>query len=265
MNAVDRARQRRVFPPVLLALAAFSWAALWSWSRGPYAGYLAHDEWVQSGPFAALCRTLPGGALVVPALLAGAAWVLMILAMMLPTTVPLVGAFERVVSARPDRLRLLALLAAGYVAAWAAFGLVAHGAHAGLLAALVRLPWLEAHGTLVGAVVLALAGVFQFTALKRRCLDKCRSPISFVTTHWRGQGAAREAFLLGAHHGLFCIGCCWALMLLMFLLGMGNLGWMLLLGAIMALEKNVSWGRFLSAPLGWGLLASSLVLAATTL
>jgi predicted metal-binding membrane protein len=67
--------------------------------------------------------------------------------------------------------------------------------------------------------------------------------------------------LLGAHHGLFCVGCCWALMLLMFLLGMGSLGWMVLLGALMAVEKNVSWGRRLSAPLGWSLLAAAAALA----
>jgi len=250
-----------VFAPVLLALVALAWAALWTWSRSPYASWLAHDEWTRSGPAAELCRALPGGSVLVPALIVGGAWVLMIVAMMLPATLPLVSAFERVVSARADRTRMLVLLLLGYVAAWGAFGLLAHGLHELLLAAAARVPALAWHGAWIGAAILALAGAFQFSDLKRRCLDKCRTPISFVTAHWHGPAPARQAFMLGAHHGLFCVGCCWALMLLMFLLGMGSLGWMVLLGALMAVEKNVSWGRRISAPLGWSLLAAAGVLA----
>jgi predicted metal-binding membrane protein len=78
--------------------------------------------------------------------------------------------------------------------------------------------------------------------------------LSFVTEHWRGRHDRRNALLLGIHHGIFCLGCCWALMLLMFAVGLGNLSWMLLLGAIMAMEKNAPWGAKLSAPLGTALL-----------
>src|SRR5205085_364555 len=94
-----------------------------------------------------------------------------------------------------------------------------------------------------------------FSSLKYRCLDKCQTPLSFVITHWRGRAPRWQAFRLGAAHGLFCVGCCWALMLLMFAFGMGSLGWMLLLAAVMAIEKNLPWGRRLSAPLGIALLA----------
>ncbi len=111
-----------------------------------------------------------------------------------------------------------------------------------------------------GAAVLILAGAFQFSSLKYRCLDKCRAPLSFLSQHWRGSAQAARAFLLGAHHGLFCVGCCWALMLLMFAVGTGNVGWMMGLGAVMAVEKNVTWGRRLSAPLGVGLLAWGLMI-----
>ncbi|HEY9065902.1 MAG TPA: DUF2182 domain-containing protein, partial [Burkholderiaceae bacterium] len=76
MNAADRARHRRVFAPVLLALVAWAWAALAAWSYSPYARWLAHDEWTRSGPAAELCRVLPGGSVLVPAAVAGAAWVL---------------------------------------------------------------------------------------------------------------------------------------------------------------------------------------------
>jgi predicted metal-binding membrane protein len=122
---------------------------------------------------------------------------------------------------------------------------------------------LISHAALVGAGVLAIAGGFQFTALKYHCLDKCRTPFSFVNQHWRGKFARREAFLLGAHHGVFCVGCCWAIMLLMFVVGAGSVGWMLMLGAVMAIEKNAAWGRHLSAPLGAGLLVWSGVILAS--
>jgi predicted metal-binding membrane protein len=106
-----------------------------------------------------------------------------------------------------------------------------------------------------------IAGGFQFSALKYHCLDKCRTALSFVIEHWRGHGTRRQALLLGMHHGPFCVGCCWAIMLLMFVVGPGNVGWMMMLGAAMALEKNAPWGRRLSAPLGLGLLLWSSMLA----
>jgi predicted metal-binding membrane protein len=79
--------------------------------------------------------------------------------------------------------------------------------------------------------------------------------------HWRGPAPRWRAFRLGAAHGLFCVGCCWALMLLMFAFGMGNLGWMLVLAAVMAVEKNVRWGRRISAPLGVVLLGWAALVA----
>jgi predicted metal-binding membrane protein len=107
---------------------------------------------------------------------------------------------------------------------------------------------------------LAVAGVFQFSPLKYRCLDKCRTPLSFVQQHWRGRNERRNAWLLGLHHGAFCVGCCWALMLLMFAVGTGSVGWMLAMGVVMAVEKNLPWGRWLSAPLGAALLAAAVVI-----
>jgi predicted metal-binding membrane protein len=78
-----------------------------------------------------------------------------------------------------------------------------------------------------------------------------------VISHWQGRAEARQALLLGFRHGLFCVGCCWAIMLLMFVVGTGSVGWMLALGGIMAVEKNMPWGRRLSTPLGLALLAAA--------
>nr|WP_311528524.1 DUF2182 domain-containing protein [uncultured Ralstonia sp.] len=254
-------RHQRVFLPVLAGLVALAWLTLWLWARSPYGRYLDHGSWTASGPAAWLCQVVPGGSLVVPAVLYALAWTLMILAMMLPTTLPLFQAFDRVVAGRQDRLRLVMLLGVGYLAAWSAFGLLAHGLHALLLAGVARVPLLGWHGWLIGVATLAGAGAFQFSALKYQCLERCRSPLSFVISHWRGPAPRRQAFMLGLRHGLFCVGCCWALMLLMFVVGAGSLGWMMVLAAAMAIEKNVSWGRRLSAPLGVALLAGAAVLA----
>ncbi|CAM3701625.1 DUF2182 domain-containing protein [Roseateles saccharophilus] len=252
-------RHRRVFLPVWLALVLLAWTLLWAWSLSPHARYLDHGGW--TGPLADLCRTLPGGGWWLPTALAALAWLLMCIAMMLPTTLPLFDVFERVTAGRADRGLLLGLLGAGYLAVWGGFGLLAHGAHEALLAGVARLPWLADRAAWIGVATLAGAGAFQFSALKYRCLEQCRTPLSFVMAHWRGGSPRWQAWALGAHHGLFCIGCCWALMLLMFVVGMGHLGWMLVLAAVMAAEKNLPGGRRLSAPLGWALLAAAVLLA----
>ena len=242
--------------PTLIALAAAgAWSVLWLWSTGPHAGYLDHGSWLEIGMLASLCRALPAGEVVLPAVLHVAAWLLMIAAMMLPSIVPLLALFRRVSAGRADAERLLWLLAAGYALAWLAFGLAAHALDALLLAAGRRVDWFVAHGWIVGASVIGAAGLFQFSALKYRCLDKCRTPYGFIIERWRGRTPRADALRIGFDHGLFCIGCCWALMLIMFVVGMGNVGWMLAIGAVMAIEKNLSWGKRLSAPLGIALIA----------
>ncbi|WP_443103374.1 DUF2182 domain-containing protein [Bordetella sp. H567] len=253
---------RRVFLPVLLALAALSWATLWAWARSPYGRYLEHDDWTTTGSAAFLCRTIPGGEVLVPIVLYAAAWVLMIAAMMLPTILPLLALFDRLTAGRRDHGRLLILLGVGYMAAWAAFGALSQGLHAGLLSLLASTPALAWNGWLIGVACVALAGAFQFSPLKYRCLDKCRAPLGFIMRHWRGGSPARHAFVLGAHHGLYCVGCCWALMLVMFAVGMGSLGWMLVLATAMAIEKNLPWGRRISAPLGVALMGWAVAMAA---
>ncbi len=252
---VTAARHRIVFFPVLGGLIVFTWIALWAWSLSPYDHYLQHGNWFELGPAGFLCRAVPGGDVVVPALIHTAGWVLMIGAMMLPTTLPLLNQFRRMTGGRSDGEQLLALVIAGYLGIWTLFGLVAHGLDWLVIESVSRAPWLAFNGWALGAGVIAVAGLFQFSALKHRCLEKCRTPLSFIIEHWSGRAHRRQAFLLGVHHGVFCVGCCWALMLLMFVVGTGNVGWMLVLGAIMAIEKNMPWGRRLSTPLGLFLLA----------
>jgi predicted metal-binding membrane protein len=258
----DAARHRRIFLSLLGSMVMLAWLTLWLWARSPYGRYLDHGESMTSGPAALLCRAIPGGSLVLQAVLYALSWTLMIMAMMLPTTLSLFNALERIVVGRPDRLRVLSLLYVGYVAVWSAFGLVAHGLHALLLSGVERVPAMIGYSWLIGAATLACAGAFQFSTLKYRCLEKCRMPLSFVISHWRGRAPERQAFELGVRHGLFCVGCCWALMSLMFVVGAGSLGWMLVLASVMAIEKNVAWGQRLSAPLGVALLVWAALLVA---
>jgi predicted metal-binding membrane protein len=259
LRALDR---RDAWLPVVGGLIALAWLTLAVWEHSPYGRYLDHGEWLQSGFAAAVCRTVPAGSVLLPGLLYVAGWALMIVAMMLPTTLPLLAIFARVTAGRADRWLVLTLVAAGYLLIWTGFGLAAHVADMGLHAVVAGNEFLGFNAWVISVILLAVAGLFQFTRFKYRCLDKCRTPFSFVVEHWRGRAAWRQSFLLGMHHGLFCVGCCWAIMLLMFLVGTGSVGWMLGIGALMAIEKNVTWGPRLSTPLGAGLLfASAAILA----
>jgi predicted metal-binding membrane protein len=181
-----------------------------------------------------------------------AGWALMTVAMMLPTSLPLIGLFHKLVSGRSSRWLLIGLCITGYLVIWVVFGFLAHfGVYQ-----LQR--WLD--GTNFKAALLVVGGVYQFTPLKYHCLQKCRSPLSFITEHWHGRNESAESFWLGVHHGLFCIGCCWSLMLLMFLAVTVHIAWMLALGTIMAIEKNVAWGKWISQPLGVALILAGVVL-----
>jgi predicted metal-binding membrane protein len=215
--------------PIMIALIGMAWSALLLWEQSPYGRYLDHGEWTAIGLAARICRAVPGGDLLLPGLLYIGGWLLMTSATMLPTALPLLRLFDRLIAARPDRSLLTALLMAGYLLVWVAFGVAAHLLDAALHAAVLRFNWLLHNGWVPGATVLATAGLFQFSRLKYHCLDRCRTPFRFIAQHWRGPAPRRAAFRLGPHHGAFCVGCCWAIMLLMFVVGTGSVRWMLIL------------------------------------
>jgi predicted metal-binding membrane protein len=137
---------------------------------------------------------------------------------------------------------------AAYFAVWLAFAGVALLGDAGVHALVERWGWLHTHEGLVLAGALGLAGAVQFTPITRRCLRVCRDPRGFLFQHYRRGVAA--AWWLGVRHGAFCVGCCWALMLIMFAVGAGNLWWMVALTAVMVAEKITRWGPRLVAPVG---------------
>ena len=262
---MGRAGRSSGFLPVAGGLTATAWLTLWLWGQSPYARYLEHGNWTELGSAAVICHALPGGDLLLPLTLYAGGWVLMIAAMMLPTTLPLLDRFARLVGDRVDRRRLIGLVIIGYLLVWAGFGVAAHLLDAALHERAQQMAWLTLNGWALGAAVLAIAGLFQFSRLKYRCLAKCRTPLSFVAKHWHGPNPLRNALLLGLDHGVFCVGCCWAIMLLMFVVGTGNVGWMLALGLLMAVEKNTRWGVRLSQPLGAALLVAAAAVAGVNL
>ena len=220
----------------LVVAAVVATIALAIWHASPYGRYLHHQE--------------AGGPLLIEAALFCAGWAVMIVAMMLPTSIPMVATFGALVRRRENSPALVVLLVVGYLVTWSAFGLVAYLGDRLVHAVVDATPVLSTHPQLIAGLTLAIAGAWQFSPLKYSCLDACRSPFAFLMERWAGRRPEREALSIGVSHGLFCVGCCWSLMLVMFGLGLGSLAWMVGLGAVMAVEKNASWGLRITRPLG---------------
>ena len=232
---------RRTPGPVLAAIGAAWVVALVTEVTGAGEA-LHHDALLEGGPplWAALLLFL-------------AAWQAMVAAMMLPSSLPLIRMFDAVSRQQERGARARAAFLGGYAAVWTAFGAVAFLGDAGVHRVVHAVPWLHERPWLVAGSALALAGAFQFSELKEQCLSKCRQPGPYLLAHYRRGPAA--AFRLGLGHGLFCLGCCWALMLVMFAAGVAVLWWMAALTAVMVYEKTGRHGRALTPAVGIALLA----------
>jgi predicted metal-binding membrane protein len=243
MAAIARA-PRNVFNlnPYLVGTVVASWALTIVFAAGGNAHIVSHDALLDAGAIPAL------GSL----LLFLAAWQVMTAAMMLPSSMPMIGLFAHV-SGRQQRPRLaLAVFLAAYFVVWSGFAVVALMSDAGLHRLVESWAWLDRHDYLIPGVVFVLAGAFQFSSLKERCLDACRSPVGFLFRYY--QRGPKAAWNLGIRHGLFCLGCCWALMLIMFAVGVGSLIGMAALTGIMVIEKTNRHGRRLASIVGIALL-----------
>jgi predicted metal-binding membrane protein len=174
-------------------------------------------------------------------------WAVMMAAMMLPTAMPMVSVFAGLNRTRGEAGRTAAFVA-GYLALWTAFGAAATAAQWMLQTRGLLSPMIVSMSPVLSAALLAIAGAFQFTPLKQACLRACRSPLGFLLTDWRAGlwGAAR----MGVRHGLYCLGCCWALMALLFVGGAMNLLWIAALTLLVAMEKFAPKGDLLAKALG---------------
>jgi predicted metal-binding membrane protein len=181
------------------------------------------------------------------------AWQVMVVAMMLPSSLSMVRLFHASSARQPNPGVVRTAFLGGYLVVWGGFGALAFGHDVGIHWLVHRLPWLEARPWVIVGGALALAGAFQFSGLKERCLSQCRHPAAFLLQHYRR--GLPGAFRLGWKHGLFCLGCCWALMLVMFAAGVANLWWMVGLGALMFYEKVGRHGDRVTPVAGAALLA----------
>jgi predicted metal-binding membrane protein len=217
-------------PLAVVVGIVLAWAVAIAAQAGGLAGYVHHDSLLEDGP----AFVLAGVAFLL-------SWQVMIAAMMLPSSLPLVRMFAAASANQPHAGRAMAGFLGGYAVVWSGFGALALLFDLGVHRSVHAIGWLHENQWLIGGSLLALAGAFQFTKLKDACLDKCRHPGQFMMRYYeRGAGGG---FRLGARHGAFCVGCCRALMLVMFAVGVGSLIWMALLTALMVHEKTRPMGQ----------------------
>jgi predicted metal-binding membrane protein len=257
------ARDRRLIAVALAVLVALAWSYLLMLARqmGDDAGMAAMTSMPNMPDMPGMTAPSPVKAFALAALM----WWIMMIGMMLPSAAPMVLLFgnvqRRQLAAESPRLRVAAFTL-GYLAVWGVFSLLAAAAQIALTELALLAPMELTATRWLGALLVALAGVYQLTPLKNACLRRCRSPAEFLSGHWR-RGTA-GALRMGVEHGVYCVGCCWLLMGLLFVVGVMNLLWVAAIAAFVLLEKLVPHGEAMSRLGGAALLifAASLALGA---
>lgn len=250
-------RDRLLLAAGLIAVFAMAWAWLLS-GAGMEAGPIEMTE------MAGMDGWLMQPAVWTPAyaLLIFSMWWVMMLAMMLPSAMPMLLLFARISSGRKTLAALEARtmsFATGYLLAWGGFSAFATSLQWGLESSGLLSPMLSVTNQWLGAGILLAAGFWQLTPLKARCLRHCRTPLSFLIGSWRA--GRLGALRMGLRHGAFCLGCCWFLMGLLFFGGVMNLYWIVGLAVYVLLEKTIPLGHWLARAAGIALIISGLVLA----
>jgi len=248
-------RDRSVVLAGLGAIILLSWA---------YLGYLAWDmanmmkiSDVNMGMKMAMPAIQPWGP--VDYLLMFIMWSVMMFAMMTPSAAPMILTYTKIARQQKTTIKPVlgtAVFYFGYLLVWMAFSAAATLAQGGLHAATLLSPLMETTSPVIGGIILIAAGVFQFTPLKYACLSHCRTPMGYFMTEWR-EGKL-GALVMGLRHGVYCVGCCWLIMALLFVAGVMNLFWIAVIAAYVLAEKllpgghKVSWGigALMS---GWGI------------
>lgn len=183
----------------------------------------------------------------------------MMAAMMAPVVFPWIRAFDRFGGGRSGSVARIASTASfggGYLTAWLLYAIVAAQVQV-LLMRTGASPSLRHVAPLAGAGILMIAGAYQFAPLKRSCLTHCRNPLSYFLTRWRDGSVG--GFRMGLGHGVFCVGCCWALMATALAVGMMNLWWMAALAAVAFVEQVVPRGDLIRVPLGAALIIAGVL------
>ena len=187
------------------------------------------------------------------ALVIFAMWAIMMVGMMTPSVAPVVLLYAGTARAAQSQGKPFAAaswFAAGYLAAWLAFALLATAGQWGLEWAALLTPVMKSANRIFGGMLLLAAGVYQWTPLKHTCLNHCRAPLHFIQMHGGFRPGRAAALKLGMLHGAYCVGCCWALMALLFVGGVMNLFWIAALMVLVLLEKIAPWGQIVARMAG---------------
>jgi len=232
------ARPKAIAAGCVIIIAGLGWFYLALLIAAPASSWFATVQ--------ALCRTLPEGAWSFSAAAVTASmWSAMTLAMMLPSASPMILTYAEIAETaarKSERIVSPLVIAAGYASVWLVFSLLATAIMIVLTrAALLNTGITSASGILAGAIFIG-AGVYQFSALKHACLTHCQNPFPFFFTNWATTPGG--VFRLGVEQGLYCLGCCWAMMMVMFAVGAMNVAWMAGLAAVMTIEKLLTGRRF---------------------
>ena len=195
-----------------------------------------------------------------------AMWSVMMVAMMTPSTAPMILMFAGI-NRRRQKQQVpyvsTSVFLLGYLVVWAAFSVLATAAQWGLHAVSLLSPMMVSTSPVLGGTLLLIAGIYQWTPLKHACLSKCRSPLGFVLNEWRE--GRWGAFLMGLKHGGYCTGCCWSLMALLFVAGVMNLLWVGAIAGFVLLEKVAPAGQRMGQAAGVLMIAGGVVLLGLTL
>jgi predicted metal-binding membrane protein len=252
-ESVPMARQRRAILVVLLALSAVSWVVV-IWQAGTMR--IAGD-----GMAGGMANGAAGLTMGMSAPIFLAIWVVMMAAMMLPSAAPMILMFDAIQAGRSRQGRSTvptSIFVGGYLAVWAAFGVVAYAAALLVGGLSDASPDLAMIAPRIGGAVIVAAGIYQLTPLKQACLSKCRTPTQFVLTSWRD--GLLGTFRMGLGHGAYCLGCCWLLFVILFPLGIMNVAAMALVALLVLAEKTLPVGRRISQLVGVVLVAVGLAI-----
>ncbi|MCW8889380.1 MAG: DUF2182 domain-containing protein [Sedimenticola sp.] len=194
-----------------------------------------------------------------------AMWIMMMIAMMLPTAAPMIVTYSDILNQQTDGSRMVPLSAfiSGYLLSWGGYSLLAVVAQWGMLQSSLISDMMVGTNPLFNGGLLIIAGLYQWSRLKAVCLTHCRTPLQFFLTSWKSGN--RGALQMGTIHGAYCVGCCWALMILMFFFGLMNLIWIAALSVIMLAEKVLPRGDLFGKGIGALFFAWGLFLVATHL
>jgi predicted metal-binding membrane protein len=198
-------------------------------------------------------------------LLAFIMWTVMMVGMMTPSVAPVILLYERVgrhAALNGKSFAATGWFAGGYFLAWTVFSALAAAAQLGLHGAALLTPELKSASPVLGGVLLIIAGIYQWSPLKNSCLSQCRAPLLFIQRHGGFKADAADSTALGFRHGLYCTGCCWAFMLLLFVGGVMNLLWVAGLALLVLVEKFSAHDRVFSRLTGLLLAGAGLLLIA---